>query len=201
MADPRSNLSRKDEAVIGAIEGLRQIPHSIATGVKRVGRAVTEVTDGMVSLVSNPPENPGAFSKAPPYEKPVEEMSPIERTDEYEKKHPFAPYSLSKKDKNTILQRGIISSQLDMRSLNTIRVFTGIEMYNLSVRLDADTSMYNTTPIRDEEGQVFINSSPEVVKKRPDIIMTLTDFNEKYSSPGFSILYSFGMTSSKLLFK
>ena len=180
MADPRSNLSRKDEAVTGAIEGLRQIPHTIAKGVKRVGIAVTEVTDGIVSLVRNPPENPGAFSKAPPHKESEEE--PIERTDEYEKKHPFAPYSLSKKDKNTILQKdnGIISSQLDMRSLNTVRVFTGIEVYNLSVRLDADTSMYNTTPLRDKEGQVFINSSPEVVKKRPHIIMTLTDFNEKY---------------------
>ena len=73
-------------------------------------------------------------------------LNPIERTDEYEKAHPFAPYALSKRDKNTILQKdnGIISSQLDMRSLNTVRIFTGIEMYNLSVRLDTDTSMYNT---------------------------------------------------------
>jgi len=178
MADPGSNLSQKDKTVKGAIEGLRQIPNTIAKGVKRVGRAVVEVTDGMVSVVTNPPENPGAFSKAPPRKEPEEE--PIERTDEYEKIHPFAPYSLSKKDKNIILQREFISSQLDMRSLNTIRIFTGIEMYNLSVRIDTDTSMYNTTPIRDGEEDVFINSSPEAVKRRPDIIMTLTDFNEKY---------------------
>jgi hypothetical protein len=182
MAEPGSNLTRKDETVRGAIEGLRQIPHTIAKGVKRVGRAVTEVTDGMVSIVNNPPENPGAFSKAPPYQEQAEGLAPIERTDEYEKVHPFAPYALSKRDKNTILQKdnGIISSQLDMRSLNTVRIFTGIEMYNLSVRLNTDTSMYNTSPIRDGEEEVFINSSPEVVKKAPEIIMTLTDFNHKY---------------------
>ena len=180
MAEPGSNLTRKDETVRGAIEGLRKIPHTIAKGVKRVGRAVTEVTDGMVSLVSNPPENPGAFSTAPPRKGSEEGLDPIERTDEYEKAHPFAPYALSKRDKNTILQKQLVSSQLDMRSLNTVRIFTGIEMYNLSVRLDTDTSMYNTSPIRDREEEVFINSSPEVVKKAPEIIMTLTDFNHKY---------------------
>jgi hypothetical protein len=180
MAEPRSNLSRKDETVRGAIEGVKGIPNRIMKGVRMVGRAVTEVTDGMVSLVNNPPENPGVFSKAPPYEESAEGLAPIERTDEYEKVHPFAPYALSKRDKNIILQNGIISSQLDMRSLNTVRIFTGIEMYNLSVRLDTDTSMYNTSPIRDKEEEVFINSSPEVVKKPPEIIMTLTDFNHKY---------------------
>ena len=186
MADPRSNLSPQESLGKRVFKATQDKLHTLASSVGSVTepiyKAAEDVTKSALHLIRHPPENPGAFSKAPPYEKPVEEISPIKRTDEYEKKHPFAPYSLSKKNKNTILQKdnGIISSQLDMRSLNTVRIFTGIEVYNLSVRLDADTSMYNTTPIRDKEGQVFINSSPEVVKKRPDIIMTLTDFNEKY---------------------
>lgn len=145
-------------------------------------KAAVDVKESALYLINNPPENPGAFSTAPPRKGSEEGLAPIERTDEYEKVHPFAPYALSKRDKNTILQKdnGIISSQLDMRSLNTVRIFTGIEMYNLSVRLDTDTSMYDSTPIRDGEEEVFINSSPEVVKKAPEIIMTLTDFNHKY---------------------
>ena len=157
--------------------------HYAATSVGSITRpiykAAVDVKDSALHLIRNPPENPGVFSTAPPYEKNMEE-APIERTDEYEKVHRFAPYSLSKKDKDIILQNGVISSQLDMRSLNTIRIFTGIEVYNLSVRLETDTSIYDTTPIRDIEEQVFINSSPEVVKKPPSITMTLTDFNEKY---------------------
>lgn len=186
MAAPGSTLTAEKESLGRRVyHAVHDRLHYIAEGMGRITepiyKAAVDVKESALYLINNPPENPGAFSTAPP-RKGSEAAAPIERTDEYEKAHPFAPYALSKRDKNTILQKdnGIISSQLDMRSLNTVRIFTGIEMYNLSVRLDTDTSMYNTSPIRDREEEVFINSSPEVVKKPPEIIMTLTDFNNKY---------------------
>jgi hypothetical protein len=187
MAAPGSTLTAEKESLGRRVyHAVHDRLHYIAEGMGRITepiyKAAVDVKESALHLIHHPPENPGAFSTAPPYQEQANMLNPIERTDEYEKAHPFAPYALSKRDKNTILQKdnGIISSQLDMRSLNTVRIFTGIEMYNLSVRLDTDTSMYNTSPIRDREEEVFINSSPEVVKKAPEIIMTLTDFNHKY---------------------
>jgi hypothetical protein len=115
MADPGSNLSPKESLGKRVYNAIHNKLHYAATSVGSITRpiykAAVDVKDSALHLIRNPPENPGVFSTAPPYEKNMEEEAPIERTDEYEKVHRFAPYSLSKKDKD-IIREAIIKNKL-----------------------------------------------------------------------------------------
>jgi hypothetical protein len=193
-------LAKADKKILAAVEGVKHIPEKVTEVVTTVKEAAKETAATAISMVANPDQykldlspkvdamTDTANEKADPSKKKdvILEDDLFVRT--FEEDHPFEAQlvglSLSQADKERVLinpARPYISGQLNTRKLRLlIRIFTGIEVYDLSVKDKGDISMYDVGKFINEQDTVFLNSEPTETVRQPELNKTLSEFNENY---------------------
>jgi hypothetical protein len=196
-------LAKADKKILAAVEGVKHIPEKVTEVVTTVKEAAKETAATALGMVANPDKYKLDLSPKPPKVDAMtdtanEKADPSKKKDvileddlfvrTFEEDHPFEAQlvglSLSQADKERVLinpARPYISGQLNTRKLRLlIRIFTGIEVYDLSVKDKGDISMYDVGKFINEQDTVFLNSEPTETVRQPELNKTLSEFNENY---------------------
>ena len=187
MAAPASTLNakhedrmKKEEIKIGEAVGA-VVPTVLATA-DAVGTAVKDVP-GLVHKAALEASTQTINTSPKPKEE-EEEEEPL-GTEEYEEINPIAKltgFALSNNQKRKVLKNGYKSGQLFTgMQRHVIKIFSGDEVYDLSIRDRSNTSMYdNDTPIVNKEDAIFVNRAPTIAIRHSEVVRTLSEFNQNY---------------------
>lgn len=189
MAAPASTLNTKHEErmkqeekkiseAFGAV-----VPTVLAT-TEAVGKAVKDVP-GLVHKAALEASTQTINTSPKPKEEEEKKKEEPLGTEEYEEINPIAKltgFGLSNNQKRKVLKNGYKSGQLFTGiQRHVIKIFSGDEVYDLSIRDRSNTSMYdNDKAIINKEDAIFVNRAPTIAIRHSEVARTLSEFNQNY---------------------
>ena len=173
---------KKEEIKIGEAVGA-VVPTVLAT-TEAVGKAVKDVP-GLVHKAALEASTQTINTSPKPKEEEEKEKEEPLGTEKYEEINPIAKltgFGLSNNQKRKVLKNGYKSGQLFTgMQRHVIKIFSGDEVYDLSIRDRSNTSMYdNDTPIINKEDAIFVNRAPTIAIRHSEVARTLSEFNQNY---------------------
>ena len=173
---------KQEEIKIGEAVGA-VVPTVVGTA-KAVGKAVTDVP-GLVYKAALEASTKTINTTPKPKEEEEKEKEEPLGTEEYEEINPIAKltgFGLSNNQKRKVLKNGYSSGQLfTAMQRHVIKIFSGDEVYDLSIRDRSNTSMYdNDKAIINKEDAIFVNRAPTIAIRHSEVARTLSEFNQNY---------------------
>ncbi len=159
------------------------VPTVLAT-TEAVGKAVKDVP-GLVHKAALEASTQTINTSPKPKEEEEKKKEEPLGTEEYEEINPIAKltgFGLSNNQKRKVLKNGYKSGQLFTGiQRHVIKIFSGDEVYDLSIRDRSNTSMYdNDKAIINKEDAIFVNRAPTIAIRHSEVARTLSEFNQNY---------------------
>jgi hypothetical protein len=192
MAAPASNLKQSAVAT-GTVDPIQKAEKKIGDTVEGIVPTLTQSAKRVKKAFADIPGFANDFAtrvsqtsiNTTPKPKEVEKEEPL-GTEDYERDvNPLAKitgFGLSNKQKRKVMRNGYSSSQLFTgMQKHVIKIYSGDEVYDLSIRDKSNISMYeNDKPNINKEQAVFINRAPTIAIRHSEVVRTLSEFNQNY---------------------